>query len=91
MSTTETPDAPAPARAERPASQRRLIIGAVIVAAAALYFSGRMDPAMSHVGLNWTECVQNGYGATFCGDNAKAYQQQVRQTEQEINEILGDA
>ena len=36
-----------------------------------------MDPWLSKVGLNKNECVVNVFGATFCGDAAKRYQQQI--------------
>jgi len=38
-----------------------------------------MDPLLSGVGLNKNDCIKNGFGATFCGDDAEAYQQQVGQ------------
>jgi hypothetical protein len=49
------------------------LVGAVIGVVAALYFSGRMDPLLYNVGLNFHPCLKNGYGAVFCGQNAKNY------------------
>ena len=60
----------------------------VVLAAVGAYWStGRMDPALSQVGLNADDCVQNGFGATFCGDAAqRMLRQQAREKEAEARQ-----
>jgi hypothetical protein len=62
-------------------TKKRVIVGLLlgILALMLLWSTGRMDPWLAGVGLNKNECFKNGFGATFCGDDAKAYQQQVDQ------------
>jgi hypothetical protein len=43
----------------------------LVIVIAALYLSGSLDKPLSSVGLNMKPCVQNAFGATFCGDDAK--------------------
>lgn len=54
---------------------KKLGTGTVVLIAivGVLYFSGRLDGPLSHVGLNLHSCIQNGFGATFCGSQAKSY------------------
>ena len=60
--------------------RKRLIIGALlaVIALGLLWFSGRMDPALSGIGLNKNECGTNGFGATFCGDDLKRNEESLR-------------
>jgi hypothetical protein len=62
-------------------TKKRVIVGLLlgVLALMLLWSTGRMDPWLSGVGLNKNECFKNGFGATFCGDDATAYQQQVNQ------------
>jgi len=39
-----------------------------------------MDPWLSQVGLNKNDCFQNGFGATFCGDAARDYEERLAAT-----------
>lgn len=59
--------------------QRRIVVGLLLgaIALMLLWFSGRVDPFLSQVGLNKNACITNGFGATFCGDDAAAYEQKV--------------
>jgi hypothetical protein len=61
----------------RKMTNRGMVIGAVVGVLAFLYFSGRLDPTLYHVGLNFTECGQNGYGAVYCGDDLTEYNRRV--------------
>jgi hypothetical protein len=54
-----------------------IVGGTVLVILAILYFSGSCDRTLYHVGLNWTDCGTNGFGATYCGDDLKAYCENV--------------
>jgi hypothetical protein len=48
------------------------------VAVFALYFTGRLDHLLYHVGLNYHDCGENGYGAVFCGDQLTQYREHLR-------------
>lgn len=54
---------------------RRLatVAACLFLVAVALWFGGWLDEPLSNVGLNRNTCVENGYGTTFCGEDAKAY------------------
>jgi hypothetical protein len=45
-----------------------LAAAAVIIA---LWFSGSLDKPLSAVGLNKNPCVENAFGAKFCGESAR--------------------
>jgi hypothetical protein len=62
---------------QRKMTMRGAAIGALIGVLAFLYFSGRLDPTLYHVGLNYTECGQNGFGAVYCGDDLTEYNRRV--------------
>lgn len=57
----------------------------------ALWSTGRMDPVLSNVGLNRNDCVQNGFGAKFCGDAAEQYQRNVAEAKAESDRIMAEA
>jgi hypothetical protein len=64
---------------------RKGLLIAVVVIVGALYFTGRMDHALYPLGLNFTTCARNGFGATFCGSELTAYQarfQDIQRQEQ---------
>jgi hypothetical protein len=46
-----------------------------------------MDPALSQVGLNYGDCVQNGLGNTFCGDAAEHLQRESKKDDRELKAI----
>jgi hypothetical protein len=52
---------------------KRMLIGAILGVVLFLYFSGSLDTTLAGVGLNFHPCVKNGYGATFCGQDATNY------------------
>jgi hypothetical protein len=67
-------------REARSAKTRRTVLLVVVLALAALvglWSTGRMDPFLSQFGMNKNDCIKNGFGATFCGDDAKQYEQNV--------------
>jgi len=41
------------------------------------YEQGRFDHALYNVGLNYTECAQNGFGSVFCGDELERYKARI--------------
>lgn len=47
------------------------ILAAAAVVVALLWFSGSLDKPLSGIGLNKNPCVQNAFGATFCGEDAE--------------------
>jgi hypothetical protein len=68
-------------REERSTKTRRGVVVALLltlIALMLLWSTGRMDPFLSNVGLNKNDCIQNAFGATFCGDEAKAYEENVQ-------------
>jgi hypothetical protein len=50
----------------------------VLVAVGAYWSTGRMDLALANLGLNATDCAQNGFGAMLCGDQLKAWKKEVK-------------
>ena len=67
-------------RDARDEKRRKRIIVVVLLAVLALvglWSTGRMDSFLVNVGLNKNDCVQNAFGATFCGGAAKAYGQAI--------------
>jgi hypothetical protein len=57
-----------------------VVIGLLL---AALYFTGRMDPALSKVGLNWTNCYEQ-FGTTVCGEKADKQRRKQRQIDRQL-------
>jgi hypothetical protein len=43
-----------------------------------IWNTGALDHTLYHVGLQRHDCYQNGFGAVFCGDEAKQYQDHLR-------------
>ncbi len=62
-------------------TKKRIVVGLLlaVLALVGLWSTGRMDPWLSGIGLNKNTCYKNGFGATFCGDDATAYQRQLDQ------------
>ena len=54
-----------------------VVIALAIVIACFAYTQGTFDNFLWRVGLNYTECGTNGFGATFCGDALEEYQQRI--------------
>jgi hypothetical protein len=83
------------ARREAEAKSRRkkilVVFLLVVLALVLLWNTGRMDPWLSEIGLNRNDCVKNGFGATFCGDDADAYQQNVGDLQTDLNALTSDA
>ena len=49
---------------------RALLVFAVLFG---VWLAGTFDRPLSEVGLNRNPCVQNGFGAKFCGNDATSY------------------
>jgi hypothetical protein len=60
--------------------RKRVIVGLLlaVIALLGLWVSGRMDPALAHIGLNFHDCIQNPFGATYCGDSAIKYEHNIQ-------------
>jgi len=41
------------------------------------YTTGTFDNFLWRVHLNYTDCAMNGFGAVFCGNDLKQYEQRV--------------
>jgi hypothetical protein len=52
------------------AAVRNAVI-AILAILVIVWFTGSLDRPLSSVGLNKNPCVQNAFGATFCGDDAE--------------------
>jgi hypothetical protein len=61
---------------------KRVTLGLVVLVLAALYFSGRLDPLLYKVGLNFHKCGENGFGAVFCGSALTQYENRINAAEQ---------
>lgn len=59
-------------------TDKRVVVGVIIaVILGFLWFGGHLDKLLEPVGLNYHECATNAFGATFCGDELKAYERKV--------------
>lgn len=63
--------------APRARGSRWPLVLVLVVALGGIWSTGAFDKPLSGVGLNAHECITNGFGATFCGDQAEAYKQRV--------------
>ena len=52
-----------------------LTITLIVLVLAVAWTQGVFDNLLWHVGLNFNDCGQNGFGAVFCGDALTQYQQ----------------
>jgi hypothetical protein len=69
-----------PPRERRLANPRRTVVAAAIaVIVAVAWTHGTFDNFLWRVHLNYTTCGQNAFGATFCGDQLKQYQERLGQ------------
>jgi hypothetical protein len=50
----------------------KALLGVAVAVLMVLWFSGTLDKPLSSVGLNKNACVQNAFGATFCGEQARS-------------------
>jgi hypothetical protein len=55
----------------------RVAAGVLVAILAVLYLSGAFDKALYPLGLNVQDCGQNGFGAVYCGDDLKDYEEEV--------------
>ena len=54
-----------------------LVITALMLLVGAGWTHGTFDNFLWKVGLNYQDCAVNGFGAVFCGDALKEYQQRI--------------
>lgn len=60
-----------------------VVIGLVILGL--IWSTGAFDKQLASAGLNAHDCVQNGFGATFCGDDADRYKEQVERLQRQFD------
>jgi hypothetical protein len=60
-------------RTRRHENKKALIIIAIFVVVFFAWTRGTFDNFLWRVHLNYTDCGQNAFGATFCGDQLKQY------------------
>lgn len=68
--------------------RRRWVVGALVAVVALLYFTGRMDPLLYKVGLNYTTCGQNAFGTVYCGSSLTAYNQRVQGVQRQFDTTM---
>ena len=61
---------------------KRVLLGLAAGILLALYFTGRLDPTLYKVGLNFHRCGQNGFGAVFCGSALTDYENRINSLNQ---------
>lgn len=77
----DTPAAPAyeQQRIKNERRARRVILLGLVAAVLLLAWTADVfDNFLWRVGLNHSTCIQNGFGATFCGDAAERYQKLIQ-------------
>ena len=62
--------------ARRSSNKKALLIVAVFAVLFFAWTQNTFDNFLWHVHLNHSDCAQNAFGATFCGDSLKQYEQQ---------------
>lgn len=67
-----------------PTMRKGLWIALIIAVVLGLWSTDRLDPMLVNVGLNHSDCYRNGFGATFCGDAAKRYQENIAQLQSQL-------
>lgn len=72
-SQAELPPPPPPPPAYAPRRRRKWPLAVLVVIVLLLWNAGIFDHALVNVGLNRHPCIRNGFGATFCGQEAKDY------------------
>ena len=58
-------------------NKKALLIVSILAVVVLAWTQGIFDNFLWHVGLNYNDCAQNGFGATFCGDALEHYKQNV--------------
>jgi len=58
--------------------KRTWVMIAVVAVVLFAWTRGTFDNFLWRVHLNYTDCGQNAFGATFCGDQLKQYQQRLQ-------------
>ncbi len=61
--------------------RRRLALIVVALVIVGLYFSGRLDPLLYKVGLNYNTCGQNAFGTVYCGQALTDYNARIAQVQ----------
>jgi hypothetical protein len=54
---------------------KAIILTSVVLLLAFAWTRGTFDNFLWRVHLNYTDCAQNGFGATFCGDQLREYKE----------------
>jgi hypothetical protein len=57
---------------------KALILVGIVLLLAFGWSQNTFDNFLWRVHLNHSDCIQNGFGATFCGDAATTYQKRLR-------------
>jgi hypothetical protein len=59
-------------------NRKALVLLALFAIVAFAWTRGTFDNFLWRVHLNSHDCIQNGFGAVFCGDAADRYKQRLR-------------
>jgi hypothetical protein len=71
-------DTKAAKAANRRENKKALILIAIFLVLAFGWTQNTFDNFLWRVHLNHSDCLQNGFGAVFCGDAATRYQQRLK-------------
>jgi hypothetical protein len=80
-------------REARSAKTRQWILAGLLILVLALFGlweTGRMDTTLAGIGLNKNDCIKNGFGATFCGNDAKKYEQNLQSIQNAVGASSDD-
>jgi hypothetical protein len=58
-------------------NRKTLLIAAIALVIGLGWMHNTFDNFLWRVHLNHSDCIQNGFGAVFCGDAAKRYEQLI--------------
>lgn len=87
----------APASLHKPGGLGRFSRNQVIAATSALavmvglWGIGTFDKALADYGLNAHDCGRNGLGVTFCGDELKQYEENLKKLDAEMEQSAAEA
>ena len=90
-SLADAPDTSAPGKQDAYFKIKRSWLVCLLVIVGILWAAGTFDRALVGAGLNTRECAQNGFGATFCGEELDEYRQNVVEPLQDVQRDLDAA
>ncbi len=59
----------------------------VLTVIVVLYFYGTFDHLLYHVGLQAHDCIKNGFGTVYCGQEATEYKEHIQAVKENLERI----